>query len=586
MFVATLLSASLADARTQGSQAASVLDGVSVMYNNDGENLMSVTSSYHPRGAPIDGSVIRGTVQDTSGNVDVNMICPFHNVPWWQSALEPPAAHREWYDATFNFSYNPHGGSQLDYVLRGGDFVGDFAEEAVKEKQKPFLTIRLNDGQMCDHAPTPNDDPGLVSNDHQFDRLSRFWWEHRHNASVILGLQQSPARGFAPCCWQDDPITKKPSCACPSAACEFSWTSRAARTRIAKLVGELASMYAPRGLLAGIELDFERGLDYFPPSTPLPTRRAIMHGWLVDVRQRIEVAGADELALGLRLSPHWDALRAQGLDDLRALTTPVESGGAGVTYFTWGVFFWGYQPFDSDLASLAAATRGGTPFFFEVAPHRAPHAFAPRASARAPHAPTHPLEGVLSLRPHLARSPQVTSWVEQGPVDEENVGGKCVPPKVRVTKEELWTTALLARSYGARGLSAFNFIYTRQYYDFPCEEVQNLPYSEPLFDALGATRNATFLDCCADQFYRLAVEHNPNHGQIGGGLRLNSSQAATLRIVAVRPTGGWRRDGKLRLRLNVRDAGKVAARSPSLLTFPQMAPRCRMPHADAPLSRR
>jgi hypothetical protein len=38
----------------------------------------------------------------------------------------------------------------------------------------------------------------------------------------------------------------------------------------------------------------------------------------------------------------------------------------------------------------------------------------------------------------------------------------------RLTKEELWTTALLARSYGAAGISTFNFIYTRPYYDELC----------------------------------------------------------------------------------------------------------------------
>ena len=38
---------------------------------------------------------------------------------------------------------------------------------------------------------------------------------------------------------------------------------------------------------------------------------------------------------------------------------------------------------------------------------------------------------------------------------------------MRVTKEELHTTALIARAYGASGLSAFNFVYTRPYFDLP-----------------------------------------------------------------------------------------------------------------------
>ena len=44
-----------------------------------------------------------------------------------------------------------------------------------------------------------------------------------------------------------------------------------------------------------------------------------------------------------------------------------------------------------------------------------------------------------------------------------------------MTKEELWTTALLAYRYGAAGVSAFNFVYTRPYFDLPCEFELNKP---------------------------------------------------------------------------------------------------------------
>lgn len=116
------------------------------------------------------------------------MICPFHNVPWWNSTAEPPEKHRDWFDSTFNFSWG-QGGSQLDYVLKGGDFVGDFIAECTATKQKAFVTVRLNDGQMCSHPPAPDNSTSLSNNDHTFDRLSQFWWEHRQNESVILGMQ-------------------------------------------------------------------------------------------------------------------------------------------------------------------------------------------------------------------------------------------------------------------------------------------------------------------------------------------------------------------------------------------------------------
>lgn len=486
--------------------AAEVLDGTRILYNNDGENLMSVTSSYHSKGAPINATTIRGTVRDVAGVADVDMICPFHNVPWWNSTLEPPSEHRDWYDRTFNFSWDPAGGSQLDYVLRGGDFVGVFLDESVKQGQKPFVTIRLNDGQMCAHKPTPDDDPSGVSNDHQFDRLSRWWWDHRSDPSYILGLQEDPPVAFRPCCWQDDPATKKPACSCPNAGCEMSWTNSPSRQRIIRLVGELAAMYVPRGL-RGIELDFQRGLDYFPQSTPLGTRRGIMRAFLRDIRARMDAASPSQpLALGLRVTPSWGTLRLQGLDELGGLVMPLGAGGDGVTYLNWGTFFWAYQPFDSELASLAAATPPGTPFFYEV-----------------------------------------TSWTGEGPADPAK--GGCRPPKVRITKEELWTTALLARAYGARGISAFNFVYTRPFFDEPCEYSENEPYSEPLFADLNRTRNASFLACCADQFYRLEPTRDPVHGQMGGnGIALNGTAAVHLRLVAVPPAQGWQHTGRLRLR--------------------------------------
>jgi hypothetical protein len=146
--------------------------------------------------------------------------------------------------------------------------------------------------------------------------------------------------------------------------------------------------------------------------------------------------------------------------------------------------------------------------------------------------------------------------------------------KVRVTQEELWTTALLANYYGGKGISVFNFIYTRpckrvacaalvcllvslprQFglvpaplfmelltpllaadadYDLPCEFELNKPYSEPLFIALNRTKDLGFLKSSANQLYRLGRTRE-GVGQIS----LQSGKAApSYRIVVVAPTGG------------------------------------------------
>ena len=162
-----------------------------------------------------------------------------------------------------------------------------------------------------------------------------------------------------------------------------------------------------------------------------------------------------------------------------------------------------YQPFDSDLASLATATPPGTPWYYEI-----------------------------------------SSWI-----GTTRATANCSSPaKVRVTQEELWTTSLIARSYGARGLSAFNFVYTRPYFDLACEFALNEPYSEPLFAALNRTKDVDFLACCADQLYRLGTKGQGSGHQIPAhGLSLAAAPAKTLRIVAVPPTGGWQKLGRLRL---------------------------------------
>ena len=290
MFSVLVLASAMADPPT----GASVMKGVQLLYNNDGENLWAVDSPYHKvpitptgvaRPSPITKAVIRGSARDVAHIADVDLICPFHNVPWWESKLEPPAQHRAWYDKTFGFPWGA-GGSQLDFVLKGGDFIGEFADECTKTAQKPFVTIRLNDGQvrsycsrsrslllplpaadasppqMCSHPPTPDNATSGVNNDHQFDRLSRFWYDSKTDPSIILGLQETPAEGWKPCCWgcvgkNHTPACKK--CACKSAACELSFSNAKPRERIANLINELVGIYITKGV-RGVELDFQRGL--------------------------------------------------------------------------------------------------------------------------------------------------------------------------------------------------------------------------------------------------------------------------------------------------------------------------------------
>ena len=191
------------------------------------------------------------------------------------------------------------------------------------------MTIRLNDGQMCTHPPAPDNSTSMSNNDHTFDRMSEFWWRHKNDTDVILDRSER----WKPCCWGG--FYKIDRCDCSNSACELSWTSALVRNRLIGLIGELAEMYGSKRL-AGISLDFERGLDYFPTGTPEAVRSSIMPAFVRDVRLAMDKSG-HELALGLRLTPQWGRLRDQGLGDLAQLVTPTAAGGCGVTYFNFGI---------------------------------------------------------------------------------------------------------------------------------------------------------------------------------------------------------------------------------------------------------
>lgn len=184
----------------------------------------------------------------------------------------------------------------------------------------------------------------------------------------MLGYGTTPPTPWRPCCWTTD---KNASCPdlCPSLSCEFSWLSPVMPRRLVALIGELASMYARQGVV-GVELNYMRDVNYFPDATAQADRDRIMLAFVRDVRAAMDGAtkrlGKPPLALGLQLSPDWANIRRQGLGDLAKLVAPTSAGGGGVTYFNWGVTSRSVYPFDCDLASLAAATPKGTPWFFQI----------------------------------------------------------------------------------------------------------------------------------------------------------------------------------------------------------------------------
>ena len=72
------------------SAAAHRIADVQILYNNDGENWMTVTSPYHAAGAPLTASVIKGSVDDAAGVADVHLLSPVHGIPRWNTKKQTP----------------------------------------------------------------------------------------------------------------------------------------------------------------------------------------------------------------------------------------------------------------------------------------------------------------------------------------------------------------------------------------------------------------------------------------------------------------------------------------------------------------
>jgi hypothetical protein len=108
----------------------------------------------------------------------------------------------------------------------------------------------------------------------------------------------------------------------------------------------------------------------------------------------------------------------------------------------------------------------------------------------------------------------------------------------RMTDEQFYTAGHLAYSRGAAGISTFNFVYYRQHHDN--EKIG--PFSEPPFRVFKGLVDPAFL-AKQPQHYFLPSLH-------GGGILPHPMQVGetfTIDIDMSPPTGGWRKDGRLRI---------------------------------------
>ncbi|MFV1968814.1 MAG: hypothetical protein ACC628_25635, partial [Pirellulaceae bacterium] len=92
--------------------------------------------------------MLQATVDEVDG-VDVHMLQPGLGwIPWWKSKVYPAEEHYRWFQENTGLEPDSFG----KYMLAGGDMVAVFVERCRQRGQRPFISLRLNDGHHLENV--------------------------------------------------------------------------------------------------------------------------------------------------------------------------------------------------------------------------------------------------------------------------------------------------------------------------------------------------------------------------------------------------------------------------------------------------
>ncbi|WP_157210710.1 hypothetical protein [Verrucomicrobium spinosum] len=116
----------------------------------------------------------------------------------------------------------------------------------------------------------------------------------------------------------------------------------------------------------------------------------------------------------------------------------------------------------------------------------------------------------------------------------------------RTTTEIATTTAHLAYSRGADGLSLFNFQYYRDYRD-PGQTAGDGPYTEPPFELLQVLRRPEAMASLPQHYFVGLMYRNDPRRAYPFPRRVKGGESLRYVLDLAPPAQGWRREGKMRL---------------------------------------
>lgn len=442
-----------------------------VLYSNDTTNITSCVSPFHAAREPFRPAMLEATVDEVAGLVDAHFLQPgLGMVPMWPSKVLPLAEHYAWIQQRYGQAPDAFG----KFVLDGGDVVKVFIDRCRARGQAAFISFRLNDSHHKEYVdPKPGDKPGSSIG----MSVTRFYAEHPEHR-----IQPGSSRG---------------------ADLVQNWAVPEVRAQKFALIRELCENYA----VDGLELDFLRFYSFFrTEETPLEQRRAIMTGFVREVRKLLDRTARDARRRWLcaRVPCHLPALDALGLDLQALVAAGLDMVNASAHYFTTQTH---------DLAAIRQQTQGAA-LYFELC--------------------------------H-------TIWK-----GDKVAAGYDVFPFRRATREHLHTAAHLAYARGADGISLFNFAYYRQHGQ---GEGRGL-FGEPPFDALKAMRDPRNLAQEVQHWFLAPGWRAPGMKPLPLPRTIEMGKAASFLFDLAAPIGGWRHPARIRIQ-----AGKSLTGSGWIATF-------------------
>jgi len=456
-----------------------------VLFSNDTTNIISNVSPYHERGEPFQPEMLEASVDETAGCTDVHMLQPGGGwVPWWKSRICPADEHYRWLKETARVPIDSIG----EYMLNGGDLVRVFVDHCRRSSIVPFVSLRLNDYHGNEYADLlmnrvrGNEGADGAKPGVQGCWQSRFYLEHPEYRI------------------EDDPpaYTSNPDKLAFRRDHRlryqirinrvFNWAIPAVREHKLAILAELCENYD----IDGLELDFMRHARYFRLNeTSAQQRVEIMTIFVSRVRQTLDRTAKPGQRRWLCVRVPFRMKRHHELGvDLRKWVD------AGVDMINLSCHYVTEQ--QSDLAEVCRRVPEAAVYLETTyVSHRYPKPTGPRVSSN-----------------EVYR---------------------------KMTAEQFYTAAHLARARGGSGVSAFNFVYYRSLAE---------PESrcEPPFEILAPLRDPDWVARRPQHYFttRSGDSAWPALMRVESkALRPERSIKITLDMAP--PAGGWQSGGRLRV---------------------------------------